>query len=80
MLEQLVRKETKENNIQNYDKSKIRSSNIEVLRIVAMFMIIIYHITFHTIIVQLTDLKSIESMNNGCFASLYGIKECYYWN
>ena len=67
MLEQLVRKETEKNKIQNYNKSKIRSSNIEVLRIVAMFMIIIYHIVCHTIIVQLTDLKSIERMNNGWF-------------
>lgn len=37
---------------------KTRSSNIELLRIVAMFMIILYHITCHCIIVQLSDTNT----------------------
>lgn len=55
------------NSIEIYNNSKIRSSNFELLRIIAMIMIIIYHIVFHCIICQLTDLKSIERMNNGWF-------------
>ena len=37
------------------EKRKPRSSNIELLRIVAMFMIILYHITCHCITVQLSN-------------------------
>lgn len=37
------------------EKKKTRSSNIELLRILAMFMIVIYHITCHCVTVQLTD-------------------------
>jgi hypothetical protein len=44
-----------------------RSSNIELLRVVAMLMIIIYHITLHKIGIQLTDPSSIDSMKNGLF-------------
>lgn len=36
-------------------KKKPRSSNIELLRIVAMFMIILFHITCHCITVQLAN-------------------------
>ena len=34
---------------------KTRSSNIELLRIVAMFMIVLYHIVYHCVVVQLTN-------------------------
>lgn len=37
------------------EKKKPRSSNIELLRIVAMFMIILFHITCHCITVQLAN-------------------------
>ena len=46
---------------------KLRSSNFELLRIVAMFMIVIFHIVFHTVYEQLTNAKSIALMNNGLF-------------
>ncbi len=44
-----------------------RASNIELLRIIAMFMIIVYHIVLHCINVQLTDAASIEKLGNGYF-------------
>lgn len=44
-----------------------RNSNIELLRCVAMFMIILYHIVCHCVNVQLTDMNSIHRMNNGLF-------------
>ena len=62
-----VNGKSNKNSIEIYNNSKIRSSNFELLRIIAMIMIIIYHIVFHCIICQLTDLKSIERMNNGWF-------------
>ncbi len=40
-------------------EKKQRSSNIELLRIVAMFMIILFHITMHSITVQLSNPGSI---------------------
>ena len=47
---------------------KKRSSNLELLRIVAMLMIIAYHIYLHCVSIQLTDAGSIARMNNGLFA------------
>ena len=47
--------------------AKTRSSNIELLRILAMFMIIIFHISDHCVKVQLTDTASMLRMNNGLF-------------
>lgn len=44
-----------------------RASNIELLRIVAMFMIISYHIILHCVNVQLVNLASIEKLQNGWF-------------
>ena len=44
-----------------------RSSNFELLRILAMVMIVIYHITCHTIQPQLTDAGSIAALGNGLF-------------
>ena len=44
-----------------------RASNIELLRIVAMFMIICYHIILHCVNVQLVNVTSIEKLQNGWF-------------
>ncbi|SDI50119.1 Acyltransferase family protein [Pseudobutyrivibrio sp. 49] len=44
-----------------------RASNIELLRIVAMFMIISYHIILHCVNVQLVNVTSIEKLQNGWF-------------
>ena len=44
-----------------------RASNIELLRIVAMFMVISYHIILHCVNVQLVNLTSIERLQNGWF-------------
>ena len=65
--------------------AKTRSSNIELLRILAMFMIIIFHISDHCVKVQLTDTApaSFHLCSNGknrkCyfhydFRILYGFK------
>lgn len=48
-------------------ENKNRSSNIELLRIIAMLMIISYHIIIHCVNVQLTNTTSIEQMQNGWF-------------
>lgn len=47
--------------------NKNRSSNIELLRIVAMLMIIAYHIILHCVNVQLVNITSIEKLQNGWF-------------
>ena len=44
-----------------------RASNIELLRIIAMLMIISYHIILHCVNVQLVNLTSIEKLQNGWF-------------
>lgn len=44
-----------------------RNSNMELLRIVAMLMIISYHLFFHCINGQLTDIDSIQSLGNDYF-------------
>ena len=51
---------------------KTRSSNIELLRIVAMFMIVLYHIVYHCVVVQLTNPASmgrtvIDTFNHPTF-------------
>ncbi len=46
---------------------EMRSSNIELLRSVAMLMIILYHIVCHCVNVQLTDKESIKRFSNGLF-------------
>ena len=46
---------------------KIRSSNIELLRILAMVMIILHHMGLHCICKQLTGTSSITGLNNGLF-------------
>ncbi len=47
---------------------KKRSSNLELLRIVAMLMIIAFHIYRHCVSGQLTDPDSMERMGNGLFS------------
>lgn len=49
------------------EKRKMRSSNIELLRSVAMLMIILYHIVLHCVNVQLTDKASMERLGNELF-------------
>ncbi len=49
-------------------ETKKRSSNLELLRIVAMVMIIAFHIYRHCISDQLTDPDSMERMGNGLFS------------
>ena len=44
-----------------------RQSNIELLRIVAMLMIVAFHIVDHCVSIQLSDLESIARMGNGYF-------------
>lgn len=47
---------------------KQRRSNLELLRIVAMLMIIAFHIYWHCVYGQLTDPDSMERMGNGLFS------------
>lgn len=47
---------------------KQRRSNLELLRIVAMLMIIAFHIYWHCVSGQLTDPDSMERMGNGLFS------------
>lgn len=49
------------------EKYKMRSSNFELLRNVAMLMIVLYHIVCHCVEVQLTDRGSMERLGNGLF-------------
>lgn len=55
-------------------EKKPRSSNIELLRIVAMFMIILFHITVHCVTVQLSDPKSL-----GMTFSEYFSQPVFHW-
>ncbi len=52
---------------------RVRSSNIEFLRIVAMIMIVVYHISYHCVRFQLVDKGSIDRMANGlfCYPAFY---------
>ena len=49
------------------EKAHPRASNIELLRIVAMLMIVGYHIVCHCVNVQLTDENSMARMHNALF-------------
>lgn len=49
------------------EQRKMRNSNIELLRNVAMFMIVLYHIVCHCVVIQLTDRGSMERLANGLF-------------
>lgn len=48
---------------QNY----VRNSNMELLRIIAMVLVILYHISYHGTRYQLLNESSIEKFGNGCF-------------
>ena len=52
-----------------------RASNIELLRIIAMLMIISYHIIIHCVNVQLVNQTSIEKLQNGWFNNPVFYKE-----
>ena len=56
---------------------KVRSSNIELLRIVSMMMIISYHIIYHCVYFQLTNKASIEKWNNGLFCNPFFYKKLF---
>lgn len=47
---------------------KKRNSNMELLRIVAMLMIVAFHIFRHCINIQLTDANSIAALGNGWYS------------
>lgn len=65
--------------LDNMTPAKTRSSNIELLRILAMFMIIIFHISDHCVKVQLTDTASMLRMNNGLFCEPVFIRSsCFF--
>ena len=49
------------------NKKSSRDSNIELLRIIAMLMIIAYHMIIHCVNVQLVNTASIEKLQNGWF-------------
>ena len=49
------------------ESKKMRSSNMELLRIFAMLMIIAFHIVYHTVRPELTDISLMERFNNGLF-------------
>lgn len=51
------------------ENKKVRDSNIELLRIVAMIMIVAYHITYHCVRYQLVEKASIDRMKNGFFCN-----------
>lgn len=44
-----------------------RNSNIELLRVVAIIMIVVYHISLHVVRYQIVDTVSIALMGNGLF-------------
>lgn len=58
-----------------------RDSNIEILRIVAMYMIVIYHIVYHCVVVQLTSPGSlgrsaVDYFNHPVFYPRLTILDC----
>ena len=57
------------------NNKKSRASNIELLRIIAMLMIISYHIIIHCVNVQLVNQTSIEKLQNGWFNNPVFYKE-----
>lgn len=57
------------------NSSKVRSSNIELLRIVAMLMIVAFHISYHAVRFQLIKKGSMNVMDNGVFCYPYFYKK-----
>lgn len=72
---QKLEKENKYTEAEREQYKKSRSSNIELLRIVAMLMIVATHIVMHCVNVQLTDLGSIARRNNGFFCQPFFYKK-----
>ena len=63
------------------DKNKkIRSTNIEILRIIAMLMIVIYHIVYHCINVQLNGGDSIIKISSTLFNNPVFYKKLFMLN
>ena len=58
-------------------KIKKRESNMELLRIVAILLIIVFHISYHCIYTQLTSAESIALLNNGIFNYPYIYKRLF---
>lgn len=56
---------------------KKRESNIELLRIVAILLIIVFHISYHCIYNQLSSTESIALLNNGIYSNPYIYKRLY---
>lgn len=52
-----------------------RKSNIELLRIIAMFMIILHHICVHCVYPQLSDVNSFWQFDNGFYRDAIFYKE-----
>ena len=50
-------------------QSSQRQSNFELLRVLAIIMVIIHHITLHTIFDQLTNVDSINTLGNAYFCN-----------
>ncbi len=50
-------------------QSSQRQSNFELLRVLAIIMVIIHHITLHTIFDQLTNVESINALGNAYFCN-----------
>ena len=50
-------------------QSSQRQSNFELLRVLAVIMVIIHHITLHTIFDQLTNVDSINTLGNAYFCN-----------
>ncbi len=51
------------------NKSSVRQSNFELLRVLAIIMVIIHHITVHTIFDQLCNVDSINTLGNAYFCN-----------
>ena len=59
---------------------KIRLTNIEILRIIAMLMIVIYHIACHCINVQLNGGDSIIKIGSNLFNNPFFYKKLFILN
>ena len=66
---QILQHQSSIKEIATIQEKHVRNTNIELLRIVAMFMIVLHHIVNHAAIVQLTDSNSITRLNNGYFSN-----------
>ncbi len=58
-------------------EKRIRNSNMELLRILAMLMIVIYHISFHAVRSQLVDIEYISKFSNSFFCTPHFFKRLF---